>query len=705
MASRFSIEAVFKAIDRMSAPVKRMNASIEKFSKGLGQVEKTTDKVSSGLKKMGAAATAAAALTAAAIVDIVKTGAEFDRTLVGAAAKFDPAIKRGTEGFEKLRRAAEDIGERTEFNAQQGAEALKSLASAGFSVEQAIAALPGVVDLATASEVDLGTATEMATKALGAFGLKADDATQLGKNLTRVNDVMAFTANKTSASMEGLFESIKEGAPVAVAAGASMETFMAMAGKLSEAGIEGSVAGTTLKNVFLSLSAPTKRAADMLRKLRVSTRDANGNARDAVAVFADLEKATAGLGTAARTNALEKIFGREAVAGASKLLEVGAPAIEALRKQLEAAEGATSKMAEAMRDTVAGDLDELSSSIDGVKISIFSMNNGPIRDVIQGMTAWVQANKGLITQRVQDTVKWVAANLADIVKWVKRIAVGVATFYAISTAVKVAHVALEAYLLTTKVLGVLNVALAGTVRATTVAIRASTVAMGLFNAEAAAGATGLAGLRAGLNASKLGTAINGVTSALGAAGLLGAALAVGVAFGMWLDHTFKLSDKLADILADITGINKGLDAAGGRASKRGITPGVDQVYADGTIISAAGKLIRKGTQWQKHADKLVDRLTAPSRLDNMSTLPGAVESSERANSTWRRDRPEQDLLRFNREDWRNSVVSPQERVAREISETVNTDRSEVTIKDETGRAEVTKKPRAGNLKLQPTGAL
>ncbi len=676
MAGRFSIEAVFKAVDRLSAPVGKMHNKVDGFikgtEKGLGQLDKFNDKIAGGLKRAGAVTAGAAIATAAIVRDIVTTGAEFDRTLVGAAAKFNPDFKRGTKEFERLRVAAEKMGAATEFNAQQGAEALKALASAGLDANQAIAALPGVVDLATASEVDLGAASEMATKSLGAFGLKTDDANQMAKNLAHTSDVMAKAAGKTDASMEGLFESIKEGGPIAITAGQSMETFMAMAASLAGAGIEGSVAGTTLKNTMLSLAAPTAKAAKQLKKLGIFTKDSDGNLRDVVDIFDDLKKATAGMGTAERAGALERIFGKIPIAGVSALLDQGADKIRGLREELKNSDGYVKRLAATMRDTVAGDIDGFTSAIDGVKIALFSANNGPIRDVIKKMTEWVNANKELIVQKVGDAVKWIGDNLPAIVTWLERIAKGVAVFWVWSTAIKTVQLAFETYrtavVLAKGAQWLFNKSLKGT------------------RGAADGAAEGLAGMRTSLNASTLSKSINGITSTLGRAGMLGAALAVGVAIGSWLNETFELDKKISGWIAELTGL---ADKLGNRTNKRPDPATSDHVLQDGSVQAP------DGTFKYKSPLRLAREQEARNRFhEGKGRSPLADDPLYGlANPLYVRPPEPQ-------------VVSPQQRVAESITQHTEKASAEITIKDETGKASVTEKPKAPafRLVLQRSGA-
>ena len=141
---------------------------------------------------------------------------------------------------------------------------------AGFNAEQAMKMLPGITSLATVANVDLARATDIASDALGAFNLMTNDTVQLQKNLNRVNDVSAKTTTMFNTDLNALFESVKAGASTFTAAGQSMESFNALVGVMSNAGVKGSESGTSLRNVMLRLADPTKETADVLKKIRCS---------------------------------------------------------------------------------------------------------------------------------------------------------------------------------------------------------------------------------------------------------------------------------------------------------------------------------------------------------------------------------------------------------------------------------------------------
>ncbi len=440
MAGRFSVEAVFKAVDRVSAPVSRMQNKVNKFTRsmenGLHRVNKKMDSLGDGIKKGAVAATAAFGTVSIAMADTIRTGATFEQTLVNAAAKFPGEVRKGTPAFKMLEDAARKTGASTEFSASQAAEALNFLAMAGFHAEAAVSALPGVVDLATAAQVDLATATDVASDSLGAFGLMTKDSVQLGKNLAAVNDLIAKTTTSANTTVELMFDTIKEGGPVATAAGASMQTFAALTGELANAGIKGGKAGTVLKNMFIRLQAPTGAAAKVIDRLGIKLTDQDGKMRDITEIIGQFNKATKDMGASQKAAALQAVFGMEAIAGVNVLMQSGEERLKAYRAQLEAAGGASSKMAATMRDTLQGRLKGLMSAIEGVKVSIFSMNEGPLSEVVDRMTAWVRANGELIASNIGNFLKMIIENFESIVTWGKRIGIALGVFIALTTLLK-----------------------------------------------------------------------------------------------------------------------------------------------------------------------------------------------------------------------------------------------------------------------------
>ncbi|HEC61161.1 MAG TPA: phage tail tape measure protein [bacterium] len=331
MANKFTISTTFKAHDRMTKTVKGMNQVVGR----LGVLTKRVAKV--GIIAFGVA-----------LGLVTREFVNFDQAITSSSAKFGDlnlATAKGQKQLKELGRIARDVGAATQFSATEAAQGLDYLAMAGFNVEQAIAGLPRVIDLATVGKIDLARATDISSDALGAFNMMVKDSSQLQTNMTRINDVMAKTITSSNTDLEQLFETIKKGAPAFTMAGQSIESFNALAGAMANAGIKGTDAGTSLKNVMLRLAQPAGEAGKILKELGVRTADSSGNFRDVIDILADFEKGLKGMGTEQRTAALKTIFGQRTITGISVLLATGSDALREYRKSLEESTGAAAKMA------------------------------------------------------------------------------------------------------------------------------------------------------------------------------------------------------------------------------------------------------------------------------------------------------------------------------------------------------------------------
>lgn len=640
MAGRFSVEAVFRAVDRMTAPISRMQNRVGRFTRAMGsqfdRLNRNVDKFAAGVRRGALAVTAGLALSTGAMANVISTGADFEQTLVSAAAKFPGEIRRGTAAFEQLELAARQTGATTEFTASQAASALNFLAMAGFDAEASVAALPGVVDLATAAQVDLATATDIASDTLGAFGLATKDATQLGINLARVNDVIAKTTTTSNTTVEKLFETMRKAGPIATQAGASLETVAAMAGVMANAGIKAEVAGTAIANSFLNLSNPASRATQVMRRLGIQTRDASGNLLDMPDIIDNIRNATKDLSQTQRLATIESIFGREGLAGTANVIANGGDALREYRKQLEGATGAASNMASVMRDTLQGRLNSLNSAVEGVKISIFSMTEGPLSDAIEKTTEWVRANEKLIASNVGEFLAGIINNFENIVKWAKRIGIGLAVFFTLATILKTlilimtaVNLVMAANPITWIVLGI-------------VALIAAIAAAIIWWDEIKAAFLSLPG--------PVKAAIAVLTGPIG--WLIGAASLI-------MDNWEPIKAFFGDLWGGVVNIfNGALDK---------ITGIVDMVKGKASAI-----------------------------VDTISSLgKGVAEFFGFGGS---------DEEETNRGATGPQIVSPQDRVARSIEEQRTTSTAEVTIRDETGRAEVTGGQLGPGLALANSGA-
>jgi len=714
MANRFSVEAVFKGIDKITAPVTRMQNKVGKFTRKMerdfSRVTRKVNKLGQGIKKGAMIAATGLLIFGAAAGNIIKTGAEFEQTVVSAAAKFPGEIRKGTEAFQQLEAAARKTGATTEFTASQSAAALNFLAKAGFNAQQAIATLPGVVDLATAAEIDLATATDIASDTLGAFGLNTKNTAQLVKNLARVNDVLAKTATSVNVDVEQLFETIKGAGPIANQAGADIETFSALLGVMAGSSIKSSQAGTTLKNVFTRLASLPKPAAEALDRLNVKTSDGTGQMRDYLDIMEDIEKALPKVGSKARLVALDAIFGKRALAGTSAIFATGIDKVRELKKELDNANGASKEMASTMRDTLQGRLNSLTSAIEGVKISIFALNNEALNGAVDKMTEWVRANEKMLAQNIGGFFLKIVNNFGSIVKWIKRIAIGLAVFYALvavlntlSLVLTVVNLIMAANPITLWIIGI----------AALIAIIVlfvfwlNSVKQKIFDTWDKVPGIVKFGLAIAALFTPIGTFIVLTTLIIKHWKTLvnilkfvgGLFVDIGVilkeTFDWWLAVLIDIAKNFIQWFNSLPGIVKVAIAlmVGPISLLIGLASVVMKSWEPlkGFFKSLWGSIASIFMAAFKKLSPLIDKVTGFGSF--IKTTAGFLLEGDDYGDK---------VLAENQKG--NGVVSPQARVAKSIEETRTTSSAEVTIKDDTGRAEVTGGKLGNGIKLQPSGA-
>lgn len=298
------------------------------------------------------------------------------------------------EELQSLNDLALQLGADTSFSASQAAEGMENLASAGFTVNEIVAAMPGLLDLAASSGADLATATEIAASAVRGFGLEAD---QTG----HVADVFAEASARTNAQVEDMGEAMKYIAPVANAMGQSLEETAAAIGIMSDAGIKGSQAGTSLRGALSRLAKPTEAMLGVMDQLGISFFDAEGNMLSLSGIVSQLETNMAGLTQEQRNNALVTLFGQESLSGMLALMDRGSDELSAMAESFENVDGAAKEMADVMLDNTAGAFEALGGSVETLAIKLQQVMAPTVQAVVERITEFI--NK--LTSMDEDTLR------------------------------------------------------------------------------------------------------------------------------------------------------------------------------------------------------------------------------------------------------------------------------------------------------------
>lgn len=366
--------------------IAHLKLDMTNFSNSLNEAQRQIEETSqdfSGMESAGKALQAVGAgLTAGLTVPVMA----FGKSAVEATTQFNASLSKTgalmgatTEDMNKLRDAAKEYGATTQFSASECSDALGYMALAGWDATQSVDALPGVLNLAASSGMELAAASDLVTDYLSAFGMEAGQAGEM-------SDVLAYAQAKSNTTTEALGQAFKNCAANCHAAGMDVQTTTALLGQLANQGLKGSEAGTALTAVMRDMTAKMKDGEIQIGKTKVKVQDANGNYRDMIDILSDVEKATAGMGDAERASALASTFTADSIKGLNLILNAGTDTADKFRDSLYKCDGTAQDMADKMNDNLAGDIKSMQSAFESMQIAVGEKLDPILRAFVQTLT-------------------------------------------------------------------------------------------------------------------------------------------------------------------------------------------------------------------------------------------------------------------------------------------------------------------------------
>lgn len=351
-----------------------------KFQSDVNQTENIAKEKSSaigGFAKGAVVAVGAAIATAGAGIisfskDAIGAGSQFDTAMSQVAATMGTSVDQ----IQDLSNFAMDMGATTAFSANEAADALNYMALAGYDAETSMKMLPNVLNLAAAGGFSLSRASDMVTDAQSALGLSLDQTSEMV-------DKMAKASSKSNTSVEQLGDAFLTVGGTAKNLKGGTTELATVLGVLADNGIKGSEGGTALRNVILSLSAPTDTAAKKLEELGVTAYDADGNMRALPEVFDDLNKSMEGMTQGEKTEVLNTIFNKVDLKSANALLATSQERFNELSGAIDNASGAAQQMADTQLDNLNGDITLMKSALEGAKITLSNKLTPTLRKFVQ----------------------------------------------------------------------------------------------------------------------------------------------------------------------------------------------------------------------------------------------------------------------------------------------------------------------------------
>lgn len=250
---------------------------------------------------------------------------------------------------------------------------------AGWDANEMLEGADGIMSAAAASGEELGLVADIITDNLSSFGLAAKDSSMMA-------DGLAKTSTETNTSIAELGEAFKYSGAAAHASGMDFQEASAFLGLLANNAIKGSSGGTVLNAVLRDMKKSAEGGKIAIGETSVAIYDANGNMRKFSDIIADVEGATKNMTQEQRDMAMATVFGDEAMRGMNIALGEGSEELKRLEKNIYASKGAAEDMAEIQLDNLKGDITNLSSAWEGLKIAIFDTGFGNVfRPFVQGL--------------------------------------------------------------------------------------------------------------------------------------------------------------------------------------------------------------------------------------------------------------------------------------------------------------------------------
>ena len=329
---------------------KRIVAVEKAHAKSVALLKRQSTEFKRSMGRMAAAAAVAFAVVAGKALQMASG---YDAAMRSVQAK------TGATGavLDQLSEQAREMGRTTVHSATEAARGQAFLAQAGFDANEVLSALPGTLALATAGELELSRAADIASNVLTGFNLEVSEA-------NRVADVLALTSQSTNTNVEQMGDAMKYAAAVASAADVDFEETAAAIGLLANAGFQGESGGTALRGAMSKLLNPTSAAQKVLDKLGISAVTSTGALRPLHDIVGQFEEVGLEAGDAMR------IFGQRAGPGMLALVSQGSDALVNLTGELKNAEGTAQKTADIMGGGLWGAMKKIQSIVESAYISL-----------------------------------------------------------------------------------------------------------------------------------------------------------------------------------------------------------------------------------------------------------------------------------------------------------------------------------------------
>ncbi len=374
--------SIKRARGQLDSLERQANLSTKGISNAFGMSTKGIDALGNMSDKVFGTIVKGAGLAVAGVTAIATASTSIGMGFESQMSTVQAIGQASEADMKRLTAVAKEMGVTTQFTAEEAGQGLEYMASAGWSTQQMIDGLPGVMYMAAASGESLALSSDIVTGTLTAFGKEAGEAARLA-------DVLAMASAATNTDVAGLGLALEYVAPVAGALAYSYEDVAIAIGMMSNANIKGEKAGTAMRTMLTNLAKPTDTMLGYMEDLGISLTDAEGNMIPLRQLLIDIREGFAGLTEAERAEYAAGIAGKEGMSGLLAIVNTAQDDFETLTERIDNSTGAAQEMAQVRIDNLAGDIELLKSAAEGTGIEIYDGISGELRSLVQMGTAGV----------------------------------------------------------------------------------------------------------------------------------------------------------------------------------------------------------------------------------------------------------------------------------------------------------------------------
>lgn len=344
-----------QALERLEEQANESATAVQKIAAAGENMKDFGSKVESAGKSLLPLSAAVSAVGVAGL----KVATDFETAMSSVKA-----ITGATgEEFELLREKAIDLGATTAFSSGEVAEAMTEMGKAGWSTQQILDGMGGVLDATAASGESLGSVATIVADSITGFGLAASDS-------ARVADLLTQAANSGTIGITDLGESYKYIAPIAQSMGMSIEDVTTAISAMSMAGIKGSQAGTAIRTVLTNMAKPTDTVAAAMDNLGISITNSDGTFKSLNEIVTIMRTSFSGLTDDQKAYYATALAGKEGMSGLLSLLNLTQAEYDALSASMNNCSGVAGETAAVMQDNLQSKIEQMGGALESLAIKL-----------------------------------------------------------------------------------------------------------------------------------------------------------------------------------------------------------------------------------------------------------------------------------------------------------------------------------------------